>query len=139
MIDVYRGKVPVQRNPVSLALFIALFPQLVAGPIVRYVDVADEIDNRKENSADWASGFTRFCFGLAKKMLLANSMGSIADAVFSISAEALPAGTAWIGIIAYTLQIYLDFPRIPTWPSVWAECSGFTFLRILIIRIFRGV
>ncbi len=128
VIDVYRGKVPVQNNPASLALYIALFPQLVAGPIVRYSDIDHEIDHRSENTSDWAAGFTRFCFGLAKKMLLANTMGRIADQVFAKPAESLPASAAWIGIIAYTLQIYLDFSAYSDMAIGLGRMFGFHFL-----------
>ena len=128
MIDVYRGKVPAQRKLSSLALYIALFPQLVAGPIVRYADIAHEIDGRRETLEDWSAGFTRFCFGLGKKMLLANSMGRIADNVYSAAASTLPASLAWLGVIAYTLQIYLDFSAYSDMAIGLGRMFGFHFL-----------
>ncbi|MBR2778821.1 MAG: MBOAT family protein [Firmicutes bacterium] len=128
VIDAYRGKVPVQKNPASLALYISLFPQLVAGPIVRYSDIVNEIDHRKETVEDWSAGFTRFCFGLGKKMLLANTMGNIADAAFAVPAESLPASMAWVGILAYIMQIYLDFSAYSDMAIGLGRMFGFHFL-----------
>src|SRR5699024_7329010 len=89
VIDVYRGDAPIQKNPLNVALYVALFPQLVAGPIVRYTTVMAEIAHREETLSEFAAGVTRFCFGLAKKMVLANSMGQIADGVFNQTAANL--------------------------------------------------
>lgn len=109
VIDVYRGAAGCQRNPFYVALYVALFPQLVAGPIVRYSTVAREITGREESLSEFSQGAVRFLFGLGKKMLLANAMGEIADAVFAQSPASMAAGTAWAGAAAYTLQIYFDF------------------------------
>ena len=106
VIDVYRGDAPCQRNPFSVALYVALFPQLVAGPIVRYSTVAQEITGREESLSQFSQGAVRFLFGLGKKMLLANAMGEIADAVFAQPPASIAAATAWVGAAAYTLQIY---------------------------------
>lgn len=107
VIDVYRGDAAVQRDPLKLALYIAFFPQLVAGPIVRYTTVAGEIDERHESVSEFSAGAVRFLFGLAKKMLLANAVAQIADAAFSAVSPSV--ALAWLGAVAYTFQIYFDF------------------------------
>jgi len=121
VIDVYRGDAAAEKNPLRLALYIALFPQLVAGPIVRYITVAEELRSRQETFDDFAAGAMRFCFGLAKKMLLANNLGLMADEAFSATALSTPA--AWLGALAYTGQIYFDF-------------SGYSDMAIGLGRIF---
>ena len=92
VIDVYRGDAPTQKNPLDVALYVALFPQLVAGPIVRYTTVMEDITHRREPLDEFAAGVTRFCFGLAKKMVIANAMGQIADGVFNQTAANLDPG-----------------------------------------------
>jgi D-alanyl-lipoteichoic acid acyltransferase DltB (MBOAT superfamily) len=109
VIDVYRGDAKAQKNPLNVALYVALFPQLVAGPIVRYTTVADEIQERRESVEEFSDGAVRFIFGLAKKMLLANAMAEIADGVFAHTAGELDVLLSWVGAIAYTFQIYFDF------------------------------
>ncbi len=128
VVDVYREQAAVQKNPCKVALYVALFPQLVAGPIVRYTTIAEEIDRRQENLTDFSEGLTRFCFGLGKKMLLANAMGEIADAVYGYAAATLPAGLAWIGALAYTLQIYFDFSAYSDMAIGLGRMFGFHFL-----------
>jgi len=128
VIDVYRGDTRSQRNPLSLALYIALFPQLVAGPIVRYRTVADEIVQRKESLDSFAQGGMRFIFGLAKKMILANQLGALADAVFSTGADSLTLSLAWLGAIAYTGQIYFDFSGYSDMAIGLGRIFGFRFL-----------
>ena len=128
VIDVYRGDAPVQKNPLNVALYVALFPQLVAGPIVRYTTIADEISNRRENLEDFSAGFTRFCFGMGKKILLANPMGEIVDDIFAFEAAELPAGLAWVGAIAYTLQLYFDFSGYSDMAIGLGRMFGFHFL-----------
>ena len=128
VVDVYREQAAVQKNPCKVALYAALFPQLVAGPIVRYTTIAEEIDCRQENLTDFSEGLTRFCFGLGKKMLLANAMGEIADAVYGYAAATLPAGLAWIGALAYTLQIYFDFSAYSDMAIGLGRIFGFHFL-----------
>ena len=109
VIDVYRGKVPVQKNPLIVALYVAFFPQLIAGPIVRYSDICEEIQSRKETADDFAYGITRFAEGLAKKTILANNLAVAADYAFNLRPELLGTGVAWIGAVAYSLQIFYDF------------------------------
>ena len=127
VIDVYRGDAPIQKNPLNVALYVALFPQLVAGPIVRYTTVMAEIAHREENLPEFASGVTRFCFGLAKKMVLANSMGQIADGVFNQTAANLDPGLAWVGALAYTFQIYFDFSAYSDMAIGLGKILGFHF------------
>ncbi len=105
VIDVYRGDAACQRNPFYLALYIALFPQLVAGPIVRYTTIEQEIAERRETVSDFSEGAVRFMMGLGKKMILANPMGEIADAVYAQNVAVLPTGAAWAAALAYTFQI----------------------------------
>ena len=128
VIDVYRGDAPIQKNPLNVALYVALFPQLVAGPIVRYTTVMAEITHREESLSEFASGVTRFCFGLAKKMVLANSMGQIADGVFGQTAANLDPSLAWVGALAYTFQIYFDFSAYSDMAIGLGHMFGFRFL-----------
>ncbi|MGM9521339.1 MAG: MBOAT family O-acyltransferase [Oscillospiraceae bacterium] len=128
VIDVYRGDAQVQKNPLNVALYVALFPQLVAGPIVRYTTVAEDIKGREESVSKLSSGIVRFLFGLSKKMLLANAMGEIADEVFSHPAGQLGALIAWVGIIAYTAQIYFDFSAYSDMAIGLGRMFGFEFL-----------
>lgn len=112
VIDVYRKRGKVQKNPLNVGLYIALFPQLIAGPIVRYETIAEQIGHRVENFKDFSAGVTRFCVGLAKKVLIANNMALVADNAFGliIGGEFQgSAGMAWLGAIAYTFQNYLSF------------------------------
>ena len=128
VVDVYRGEVKVQKNPLYLGMYIAMFPQLVAGPIVRYTTVMEEIAHREESLTEFAAGATRFCFGLAKKMVLANSMGQIADGVFGQTAANLDPGLAWVGALAYTFQIYFDFSAYSDMAIGLGRMFGFHFL-----------
>ncbi|HCN58845.1 MAG TPA: membrane-bound O-acyltransferase family protein [Exiguobacterium sp.] len=126
VIDVYRQAGQVQKNPLDLALYIALFPQLIAGPIVRYETVADEINHRQETLPEFAQGVRRFIIGLSKKLILANGCGQVADAVFNM--KDLSMGLAWIGIIAYALQIYFDFSGYSDMAIGLGLMFGFHFL-----------
>lgn len=109
IVDVYRGEVAAQRNFVLLAMYKAMFPQLIAGPIVRYKTVESEIDVRRVTLGGVTMGLRFFSYGMAKKVLIANSMGAVADAVFDLPAGSASVPLAWMGIMAYTLQIYFDF------------------------------
>ncbi|HOU69559.1 MAG TPA: MBOAT family protein [Paludibacteraceae bacterium] len=109
VVDVYRGDTKVQKSLPKLALYISLFPQLVAGPIVKYHDVASQIDCRE---VDWDAiplGVKRFVVGLAKKVLVANTLGAVADTIFSQSPDSFSTPVAWLGAIAYSLQLFFDF------------------------------
>ncbi|MBR3416157.1 MAG: MBOAT family protein [Clostridia bacterium] len=129
VIDVYRGDAGMQRDPLKVALYVSLFPQLVAGPIVRYSTVEKEISARSTTIADVSQGLTRFILGFGKKMLLANSMGAVADRVFGLTGnELLSAPLAWVGAIAYTLQIYLDFSAYSDMAIGMGRMLGFHFL-----------
>ena len=128
VIDVYRGDAPTQKNPLDVALYVALFPQLVAGPIVRYTTVMEDITHRRETLDEFAAGVTRFCFGLAKKMVIANAMGQIADGVFNQTAANLDPGLARVGALAYTFQIYFDFSAYSDMAIGLGRMFGFHFL-----------
>ena len=107
ILDLYNGKIAVQKNLLRFGLYVSLFPQLVAGPIVRYATIEDEIEHRNESVDDFKKGFFRFIKGLSKKVLISNSVAMLADKAFA--ASSLSVVTAWLGAIAYTIQIYYDF------------------------------
>ncbi len=109
VIDVYRGQAAVQRNPLNSALYIALFPQLIAGPIVRYHDIDRQLTDRRVTLDLLYSGVVLFVIGLGKKMLIANPLGEVADEVSAVPAGHLTAGLTWLGAVCYTFQIYFDF------------------------------
>ena len=110
VIDIYRRNGDVQKNPFYVGLYIAFFPQLIAGPIVTYESVAEQMLHRKETWAKFSIGTCRFITGLAKKVLISNNMAIIADYVYTMNSQSLvPASLAWLGSIAYTLQIFFDF------------------------------
>jgi len=109
LVDVYRGEIVAQRNLLNLSLFISFFPQLVAGPILKYHDVCEEIACRRETVEHFVYGLQRFVMGLGRKVLVANSMGFIADRIFSQEIGTFDAVTAWGGAVAYSLQLYFDF------------------------------
>ena len=126
VIDVYRGKGEAQKNPLNVALYISFFPQLIAGPIVRYETVADEIQNRRENIDDFCSGVYRFMLGLCKKVLIANNLATVADVAFGNGD--LSVAMAWLGVLAYTLQIYFDFSGYSEMAIGMGRMFGFHFL-----------
>lgn len=128
IVDVYRKEVSAQKNVYNLALYISLFPQLIAGPIVRYHDVASQITDRTHSLELIASGVQRFIFGLAKKMLIANPLGEVADNIFALSANELTMPLAWLGIIAYSLQIFFDFSGYSDMAIGLGRMFGFRFL-----------
>ncbi|RJP80138.1 MAG: MBOAT family protein [Desulfobacteraceae bacterium] len=127
VVDVYRKEAPVQKNPVNIGLYISLFPQLIAGPIVRYNTVAGQIISRSINLKDFAEGIERFIFGLGKKVLIANSVAVAADKIFAIPSEHLTFSLAWMGILCYTLQIYFDFSGYSDMAIGLGRMFGFTF------------
>ena len=128
VIDVYRDRSLCAYNIVKLALYISLFPQLIAGPIVIYHDVADQIDHRQTNPALTADGIRRFVIGLSKKLLIANTTGRMADLVFTASASQLDARAAWIGAVCYMLQIYFDFSGYSDMAIGLGRMLGFEFI-----------
>ena len=128
VVDIYRGKAQVQTNFGKLALYISLFPQLVAGPIIRYHDVADQLTNRVMNIPKFASGIRRFVVGLGKKVLLSNMFAFPADEIFSLPASELDFGVAWFGAICYSLHIYCDFSGYSDMAIGLGRMFGFEFL-----------
>lgn len=108
-IDIYRGQAVTQRNIIDFGAYVAMFPQLIAGPIVRYQTVAEELRSRRENPELFGAGVSLFLAGLGKKVLLANNMGLLWDTVSGMTAQGLSAATAWLGAAAFGLQIYFDF------------------------------
>lgn len=128
VIDLYWGNIKVQRNPLKIALYISLFPQLIAGPIVRYKDVAEQIDERTESVEKMAEGIFRFVMGLTKKIILANGVGIIADEIFNAPYHEHAVLTAWLGILCYTLQIYFDFGGYSDMAIGLGKMFGFDFL-----------
>ena len=125
LIDVYKRKTPVQYNFVNLALYISLFPQLIAGPIVRYNDICDQLSGRANNLTNFSSGVERFVLGLAKKVILANQFAILADTAFNMPTEDLSTFVAWAGLVAYTLQIYFDFSGYSDMAIGFARLLGF--------------
>src|SRR5262249_2166929 len=109
VVDVHRRDAAAQKRPVEAALYLLLFPQLIAGPIIRYREIAGQLAARVVPSDDFAAGIRRFIAGFAKKMLVANTLAAPADAIFALPAAQLTAPHAWLGIVCYTGQIYFDF------------------------------
>jgi len=123
VIDVYRKDVPVQKDPLKVALYISMFPQLVAGPIVRYSDICKDLDYRTTDVDKIYSGSQRFIAGLGKKVILADVLAATSDKIFALPVDQLTPSIAWLGAISYTLQIYFDF-------------SGYSDMAIGLGRIF---
>jgi len=128
LIDLYHKKFPVQKDLFKLMLYISLFPQLIAGPIVQYSQVADEIDVRTVTLRDTAYGIKRFIYGFSKKMIFSNGFAVIADAVFGYSTDQLTTGAAWLGAVAYAFQIYFDFSGYSDMAIGLGRMLGFHFL-----------
>ena len=127
IIDLYRKEIKVQKNFINLGLYILLFPQLIAGPIVRYIDVEEKISKRSVDLDSFSHGLKRFILGLGKKIIIANAMGEWADIAFNdISRLSTP--MAWLGIAAYTLQIFFDFSAYSDMAIGLGEIFGFHFL-----------
>ena len=128
VIDVYRDREMCAKSIVKLALYISLFPQLIAGPIVIYHDVANQIDHRETTPELTADGIRRFVLGLGKKLLLANTAGRMADLVFTATAQQLDIRVAWLGALCYCLQIYFDFSGYSDMAIGLGRMFGFQFL-----------
>ena len=123
VVDVYRRNAGAQRRIDSFGLYILLFPQLIAGPIIRYKDIATQLTQRARHCADFVEGVRRVIIGLGKKVLIANTLGNVADQIFGIAPHELNTPAAWLGIVCYTLQIYFDF-------------SGYSDMAIGLMRMF---
>lgn len=126
-IDLYRGHAKPARNFTDFACYVSMFPQLVAGPIVRYGSVADQLQEREHTMSGFVAGFTRFNYGFAKKIILANPMGQIADACFGAGEGSLGTPMAWIGVTAYAFQIYYDFSAYSDMAIGLGKMFGFQF------------
>jgi alginate O-acetyltransferase complex protein AlgI len=127
VVDVYRGDATAQKSPVHAALYLLLFPQLIAGPIVRYRDLADQLARRTVGMDDFAAGVRRFVTGLAKKLLVANVVAVPADALFAMPPGQWSAAHAWLAIVCYTLQIYFDFSGYSDMAIGLGRLFGFRF------------
>jgi len=129
VIDVYRKETKSQTNIINYAMYIALFPQLIAGPIVRYIDIENQINKRLHSINHFTQGISIFIIGLAKKVLIANNVALIADHIFSMSSTEIGFSYAWIGIIAYSLQIYFDFSGYSDMAVGLGKMFGFDFVK----------
>ena len=127
VIDVYRGEVPAQHNFWHMLLYISFFPQLIAGPIVKYRDIAAQITGRKETIRKFAAGIMRFCWGLGKKVLLANSFARVVDEIFKYGPYAVSRKALWLGAILYMMQIYYDFSGYSDMAIGLGKMFGFEF------------
>lgn len=125
-IDVYRDDVRVQKNLIDFGMYITMFPQLIAGPIVRYADVQDQLAERSVTTADFSEGVMRFVVGLGKKVLLANQMGAVWSEIYALGGD-VSALMAWTGAIAYTFQIYFDFSGYSDMAIGLGRMFGFKF------------
>lgn len=128
VIDVYRDDAPVSKNFINFGTYVALFPQLIAGPIVRYRDVAYQLEHRRETISQFNTGVKLFMVGLGKKVLIANQMGNLTEAMFSTVTPNGVAGT-WIGMIAYSFQLYFDFSGYSDMACGLGNMLGFEFLK----------
>jgi alginate O-acetyltransferase complex protein AlgI len=128
IVDVYRGTTPPAKKFTDFALYIALFPQLIAGPIVRYHDIASQIISRTHSFKKFFSGLWRFSIGLGKKVLIANELSQIVDTVFALPVESIPFTYAWIAILAYAFQIYFDFSGYSDMAIGLSRMIGFDIL-----------
>jgi len=128
LVDLYRGEVSFDRNPINTALYISFFPKLLAGPIVRYRDVADQMTERQVTLDKFASGMQRVVVGLGKKVLIADTLGGVANQIFGIPASQLTPELSWLGIACFTLQIYFDFSGYSDMAIGLGRMAGFDFL-----------
>jgi alginate O-acetyltransferase complex protein AlgI len=128
VIDIHRKQAVAQKSPLKLGLYLLFFPQLIAGPIVRYHDIADQLASRHVSMHDFAIGAQRFVLGLGKKVLVANCVAGVADGVFGLPVSQVTCGVAWLGAFAYALQIYFDFSGYSDMAIGLARLFGFRFL-----------
>lgn len=129
VIDVYKGNVKVQKNIINFGAYISMFPQLIAGPIVRYADIETQLKDRVISFEKFAEGTAWFIIGLAKKVLLANNIGMLYDAVFASPAPERAVLTTWLGVIAFTFQIYFDFSGYSDMAVGLGKMLGFEFVQ----------
>ena len=127
-IDVYRGDAKAQKSIVSFGAFVTLFPQLIAGPIIKYKDLDDQLGSRSHSLGKFAAGVERFVAGLAKKLLIANNLGQLWDACKVMGPEELTVGAAWLGILAFAFQIYFDFSGYSDMAIGLGRMFGFEFM-----------
>ena len=127
LVDLYRNPALLQKNPIRVALYLALFPKLLAGPIVQYHNFAGQFEGRRYDAELFWSGAKKFVYGLAKKMILANQLALVADQIFNEPSAHLSAGTAWVGALFYTLQIYYDFSGYSDMAIGLGRMFGFDF------------
>jgi alginate O-acetyltransferase complex protein AlgI len=127
VVDVYRRDATAQKSPVHAALYMLLFPQLIAGPIIRYREIADQLARRLVTLETFVYGVQRFVIGLAKKVLVANAVAATADAIFGMPIDRLSAAHAWLGLVCYTLQIYFDFSGYSDMAIGLGAMFGFRF------------
>lgn len=127
-IDVYRGEAEVQKNLISFGTYVVMFPQLIAGPIVQYKTIDQQLRSRRETSEEFAAGVHRFMIGLGKKVLLANNAGALWDTIRTMTYAELPAATAWMGLAAYSFQLYFDFSAYSDMAIGLGHMFGFRFL-----------
>lgn len=127
LVDVYRGACRAASSPLKLGVYISMFPQLIAGPIVRYTQVVKDLGERRLKLDNWAGGSRRFILGLAKKVLIANTLGQVADQIMDLPAGELSWATAWLGIICYALQIFYDFSGYSDMAIGLGRILGFKF------------
>lgn len=128
LVDLYRGEIQAQANPLYYGMYHTLFPQLVAGPIVRYKTIEKEVDTRQESLQDFAAGLRRFVVGLGKKVLIANNMAFVAEHLLAAEPRTIGALPAWFGILAYTFQIYFDFSGYSDMAIGMGRMFGFHFM-----------
>lgn len=128
VIDVYRGEIRAQKNIITLATYVSLFPQLIAGPIVRYQTIEHQLMHRKESAEQFAEGVKRFAIGLGKKVILANNIGFLFSEISNTPQSELSVTASWLGILAYTFQIYFDFSGYSDMSIGLGKMFGFDFL-----------
>lgn len=128
LVDVYRGTAEPAQSYLSYTLYVALFPQLIAGPIIRYHDVARQLIHRRHTAEKMYSGICRFSLGLAKKILIANPLGEVADTIFALPVSDIPTVTAWLGALCYSFQIYFDFSGYSDMAIGLGRMFGFEYL-----------
>ena len=140
VIDLYRGEIKVQKNLSKLALYVSFFPQLIAGPIVKYHDIDEALSSRKETTEKFAYGVKRFSYGLAKKVLIADAMAAIVDAIFVTGSgvQGLTQPVAWLGALCYALQIFFDFSGYSDMAIGLGSMFGFKFMENFNLPYISG-